>query len=206
MVLCFFLNDTSFSLVPLHQRVLLRPAILFALLLEIAGGTRLLSAQTNRPMEGVLSRTSNPSGPFARLAGPVVLHPDSIVEVSRALLGVRYQWAGSSPDRGMDCSGLVKFVLAHFGVSLPHSSAMMARLGLPVAHDSSEIRPGDLLFFSKPRSTRISHVAIYSGDGRIVHASPGQRKVVETPLRSLGRSVVLRHVRRLADSVSTSGE
>ena len=190
---------------PFLRRAPLRPAVFLALLLQITMGPRVLSAQTNRPLESVLSRTAKQSGPFARLASPIVLHPDSVVEASRALVGVTYRWAGSSPERGMDCSGLVKFVLAHFGVSLPHSSAMMARFGLPIAHDSSEMRPGDLLFFSKPKSTRISHVAIYSGEGRIVHASPRQRKVVETPLRSLGRSVVLRHVRRLTDSVSTPG-
>lgn len=163
----------------------------------MAGVGSSVAAQASRPIGAVLARDPNGNGPFTRITDPIDVHPDSVVAASRALIGVRYRWAGSTPERGMDCSGLIKFVLARFGVSLPHSSSMMARLGSSVAHETSEMKPGDLLFFSKPRSSRISHVGIYSGDGRMVHASPGQRRVVEVPVKSLGRSVVLRTVRRL---------
>jgi len=111
-------------------------------------------------------------------------------------LGIRYKWAGASPKRGVDCSGLVRYVFARFGIEVPHSAALQARLGAPVGKDTSEMRPGDLLVFSKLTSRRISHVGIYVGDGMMVHASSTSRQVVETPILEY-RGLMLQSVRRV---------
>ena len=155
------------------------------------------------PLAALQSRGANPSGPFARLTETQL---DSIVENTRSLLGVRYKWAGASPERGVDCSGLVRYVFAKLGIDMPHSSAILARLGAPVAKDTAAMRPGDLLVFSKLQSRRISHVGIYVGDGMMVHASSTSKKVVETPILEY-RGLLLRGVRRVfaVDSASAGG-
>jgi hypothetical protein len=84
------------------------------------------------------------------------------------LLGVNYKWGGSSPESGLDCSGLVRHVFAEAaGLVLPRRSEEISRAGTPIAR--TELRPGDLVFFNTLRRT-FSHVGIYIGDGRFVHA------------------------------------
>jgi cell wall-associated NlpC family hydrolase len=154
------------------------------------------------PMAGLAERGSNPAGPFARLTEG---QRDSIIENSRSLLGVRYKWAGETPERGMDCSGFVRYVFRKFGLDLPHSSAILARVGAPIGKDTSEMRVGDLLVFSKHSSKRITHVGIYVGDGMMVHASSASKAVVETPIVEYRGKMNLRAVRRViaVDSVGT---
>jgi cell wall-associated NlpC family hydrolase len=66
------------------------------------------------------------------------------------------------------------------------------------------MRPGDLLLFGRGRSTRISHVGIYVGDGRMIHASTSQRRVVETRVPARGASLNLRSVRRVLRDSTTA--
>ena len=73
-----------------------------------------------------------------------------------------YQWGGASPS-GFDCSGLVMYVFAQIGVSLPHSSYAQFGMGSPVS--LSQLQPGDLVFFAGA-----SHVGIYIGGGQFIHA------------------------------------
>ena len=94
---------------------------------------------------------------------------DSIIEHTRSLLGVRYKWAGLNPAKGLDCSGIVKYVFAKLGVELPHRAAELAKLGDSIEKDTAAMQPGDLLVFGKGK--RISHVGIYVGDGMMIHAS-----------------------------------
>lgn len=159
-----------------------------------------MTAVRRAPLEAIEARGANPAGPFARLTEG---QRDSVVENTRALLGIRYTWAGATPERGVDCSGLVRYVFARLGIDLPHSSAQLARIGEPVGRDTSNMRPGDLLVFSKPKSKRISHVGIYVGDGMMVHASSSSKEVVETPIVEY-RGLTLRGVRRVfaVDSAS----
>ena len=82
-----------------------------------------------RPVASVAARTPNPRGPFARSIDPVEVHADSLVAHSRSLLGIRYVWAGATPERGLDCSGLVQYVFGRLGLTLPHSAAQLATLG-----------------------------------------------------------------------------
>jgi cell wall-associated NlpC family hydrolase len=85
------------------------------------------------------------------------------VQFARRLLGVPYRWGGDSPSGGFDCSGFVRYVYAHFGLSLPHSSYADFDLGRRVSRGS--LRPGDLVFFDG-----VGHVGMYVGGGRFIHA------------------------------------
>lgn len=90
------------------------------------------------------------------------------VEYALQFVGGRYVYGGSDPNTGVDCSGFTRYVMAKAAsISLPHSSGAQASQGREVSQD--QMRPGDLLFYSS--GSRINHVAMYIGDGQIVHAS-----------------------------------
>ena len=83
-------------------------------------------------------------------------------------LGIRYKYGGSSPDTGFDCSGLVRYVVNQaVGVPLPRDARAIAQMGAQVNTD--ELQPGDLVFFNTMRRP-FSHVGIYIGDRRFIHA------------------------------------
>lgn len=123
---------------------------------------------------------------------------DSVVALARAQIGTRYVRGGSSPSRGFDCSGLVKYVLGLLDVASPRTARLQARLGEAVAVDRAALQPGDILTFGRSNQGA-SHVAIYVGDGRYVHASVTAGRVIETTLDRPGSSLVRawRGVRRL---------
>jgi peptidoglycan DL-endopeptidase CwlO len=100
-----------------------------------------------------------------------------VVGIALRYLGVPYRWGGASPS-GFDCSGFLVYVFAKVGVYLPHSSYMQFRLGRFVPR--SALQPGDAVFFNGA-----SHVGIYIGGGRFVHA-PHTGDVVK--ISSLGDS------------------
>ena len=84
------------------------------------------------------------------------------VAIAERYLGVPYRWGGASPS-GFDCSGLVMYVFAQVGVSLPHSSYAQYGYGVPVSR--GDLQPGDLVFFDG-----LGHVGIYVGGGSFIHA------------------------------------
>ncbi|HEX6589426.1 MAG TPA: C40 family peptidase [Longimicrobiales bacterium] len=95
---------------------------------------------------------------------------ERMVDVAVSLVGTRYRWGGVSPSQGFDCSGFVRYVYAQQGIDLPRVSRAQARAGRRRPARLDELQPGDLLFFAQ-RGAGVDHVAIYAGDGRIVHAS-----------------------------------
>jgi cell wall-associated NlpC family hydrolase len=105
---------------------------------------------------------------------------DSLVALARAQVGRRYVFGGESPEGGFDCSGLVRYLLATFDTRIPRTAAQQARVGAAVARDATRLRPGDLLTFGAGRRT--SHIGIYVGDGRFVHASSAAGRVIESRL------------------------
>ena len=116
------------------------------------------------------ARTANdPWFPMAEFAAPrrrkTLQHPLGVrvADYARRFLGTRYLYGGSSPSDGFDCSGFVRYVYAHFGVSLAHSSYAQFARGSSI--DQRALKPGDLVFFDE-----LGHVGIYIGDGRFIHA------------------------------------
>jgi cell wall-associated NlpC family hydrolase len=107
---------------------------------------------------------------------------DSIVALTRAQVGTRYRHGGASPQRGFDCSGLIQYVMARFSLMLPRTAKAQATVGVPVERDTSLLRPGDLLTFASTDRASISHIGIYVGDGRFVHASSVAGRVIESAL------------------------
>ncbi|HEX5949524.1 MAG TPA: NlpC/P60 family protein [Actinomycetota bacterium] len=88
----------------------------------------------------------------------------AVLNAAYSVIGTPYQWGGSSPETGFDCSGFTMWAWAHAGVSLPHSSAAQYS-SLPHV-DREDLQPGDLLFFYSP----ISHVSIYVGGNNMIHS------------------------------------
>lgn len=91
----------------------------------------------------------------------------SVVSYALQFVGNRYVWGGTSLENGIDCSGFTMRILGKYGVSLPHSSKAQPSCGTKIS--ASDAKPGDLFFYGSGSS--ISHVAIYIGNGQIVHAS-----------------------------------
>ena len=119
--------------------------------------------------------------PFAELSNSALTLRDSVVAIARAQLGKRYRTGGATPDRGFDCSGLVKYVLEAIKVEMPRTAREQSRAGAAVPRDTLQLLPGDVLLFGKPKSG-VSHVGIYVGNGRYVHASSVAGRVIESPL------------------------
>jgi len=107
---------------------------------------------------------------------------DSIlVSVARSALGTRYVRGGESFEGGFDCSGLVRYIMTALDVTVPRTAAEQAATGIALARDTTRLRPGDLLTFGKnPRD--VSHVGIYLGNGRYVHASSVAGRVIESDI------------------------
>ena len=91
-----------------------------------------------------------------------------IVTYALQFVGNRYKYGGTNPNTGVDCSGFTSYVMRHAAsVELPHSSSGQSRVGRVVS--SSEMRPGDIICYGSGK--KINHVALYIGNGQIVHAS-----------------------------------
>lgn len=106
-----------------------------------------------------MPRSPAPTATAARILGTADQH-----------IGVKYVWGGNTPRSGFDCSGFTKYVFAAHGITLPRTSREQARAGQAVAMDWSALRPGDIMLFAEP-SEAISHVAIFVGNGEIIHSS-----------------------------------
>lgn len=86
-----------------------------------------------------------------------------VVGIALQYLGIPYVWGGASPSTGFDCSGLIMYVYAQVGVSLPHNAAMQYQYGTPVPRD--RLAPGDLVFFRG-----LGHMGMYIGGGQYINA------------------------------------
>lgn len=170
----------------------LRPIRLLILLLAIALALVLALVRPLQGRAGRAPRRSVPhvTSPESRRRRHLLPHSAAasrrlfgrrVVAYARHFLGVRYSWGGTTPRTGFDCSGLVRFVYGHFGVPLPHSS--FADLGRGHRVSRRWLRPGDLVFFDDA-----SHVGIYTGRGRFIHAPHSGTVVSISTMHTYGTS------------------
>ena len=125
-------------------------------------------AAAARAAEAQQSQQAALGNPYATSTEPTVHVPPSsagttVVAIAERYLGIPYVYAGASPSQGFDCSGLVMYVFAQVGISLPHYAAAQYGYGSPVSKD--QLEPGDLVFFDG-----LGHVGIYVGGGSFIHA------------------------------------
>lgn len=146
--------------------------------------------------------------PFERFSNSAQRMRDSVVTLAKAQVGRRYRLGGTTPEKGFDCSGLVRYLMAALNVELPRTAAQQSRLGRAVAADTAQLRPGDLLAFGSRK--RPSHIGIYIGNGKYIHASSVAGRVIESPVqrapaRKIKPLVGVRRVLADADSNATVG-
>lgn len=106
--------------------------------------------------------------PMEELANQQASQRSKIVNYALQFVGNRYVWGGTSLTNGADCSGFTQSVLKHFGISIPRVSRDQAKTGKSI--NSSQMRPGDLIFYTNSSGT-VNHVAMYIGNGQVVHAA-----------------------------------
>lgn len=112
--------------------------------------------------------TSVASQLASSMSSTVVGGTETLIDNAMQLIGVRYRWGGNTPQSGLDCSGFVRYVFNDtFGFLLPRKSAQMSKVGMEIGKE--ELRPGDLVFFNTMRHA-FSHVGIYVGDNKFIHA------------------------------------
>jgi len=98
-----------------------------------------------------------------------------IVRTAQRYLGVQYRHGGASPRRGFDCSGYVMYVYEKNGILLPRSVQRQYHAGRRIR--LRQAKPGDLIFFRTSRGKRLSHVGIYMGGKRFIHAPRSGKRV-----------------------------
>ena len=108
--------------------------------------------------------------PAAPAVAAAAARRGSAMSIAMGKLGAPYRWGAAGPG-AFDCSGLVYWSYRQTGMTLPRSSSAQSRVGTPVSKGA--LQPGDLVFFYRP----VSHVAIYIGGGRVVHASTAGKPV-----------------------------
>jgi cell wall-associated NlpC family hydrolase len=152
--------------------------------IHFGGGRQRSSVYSRRTSDGSRTpdrrRTSDTppraprSTPSTRTTWPVSTTSASgaarrVVPTAEQYIGTPYRYGGTSPRTGFDCSGFVQYVYGIQGVSLPRTSRQMAGAGISVEPSRRSLAVGDLMLFSQ--GGRISHVAIYAGNGRFIHSS-----------------------------------
>ena len=167
--------------------------LLFALTLALSG---LQSALASEPSQPQLESGSSLSSldEYGSAA-------EQLVDQALDYLGVRYRSGGTSPETGLDCSGLVLNVFRNaIGFDLPRTAAEMSRMGDKIGR--KDLKPGDLVFFNTMRRA-FSHVGIYLGDGKFVHAPSSGGKVRVEAIATGYWSKRFNGARRLVDEGST---
>jgi cell wall-associated NlpC family hydrolase len=119
-------------------------------------------------------------GPLAALSRSATSLLDNLVSRARGQLGTRYVYGAAAPGAELDCSSFVRYVMEALNVRLPRTADEQAQAGRPIPRDPTQLRPGDLLTFGRGRRT--SHVGIYLGEGRFIHASVSSGRVIETTI------------------------
>lgn len=144
--------------------------------------------------------------PFEAFSNSAHSLRDSVVAMARAQIGKKYRTGGTTPTKGFDCSGLIQYVMAALKLDVPRTAKQQANVGLEINRDTSRLLPGDLLTFSKGKKGTVSHVGIYIGEGKFIHASSVAGRVIESPINRPASPLIkiwrgARRVLTLDDSV-----
>ncbi len=161
--------------------------------------TEYLTSEGPPPPAPVVQRSSSTASVSSTANAPRNSSGSKIVDYAYKALGVPYVYAGSSMS-GMDCSGFTSWVYRQVGITIPRSSYAYGSVGVGVSYSNAQ--PGDILAMDARRSndgrTVISHVAIYIGNGKMIHASTSRRQIViqdvDTILRWGARLISVRRV------------
>jgi cell wall-associated NlpC family hydrolase len=123
---------------------------------------------------GGCSAPRQPEPVLSKVDNPTAVHAE-VVTIAREQLGRRYHYGGDSPKQGFDCSGLVYYSHRQAGIQLPRTSYGQFKATRPVSR--SQLQPGDLVFF-RLQHYKISHVGIYIGQQRFIHAPSSGKGVM----------------------------
>lgn len=107
---------------------------------------------------------------------------DKVIEFAKERLGIPYVWGGNGP-KSFDCSGFMNYIFKQtFNISLPRTSYEMSKYKKRI--NRKDLKKGDLLFFETTKKKRITHVGLYIGDNKFIHASSAAKKVIISSLNS----------------------
>jgi cell wall-associated NlpC family hydrolase len=151
------------------------------------------TASAETPSSTLLDSASSTTPAWSAATGTSTgLTGSAVVDDAAQYLGVPYQWGGTNPATGLDCSGLVQRVYSDLGVNLPRTSEEQAQVGTPV--DSlADAQPGDLVFFAGSDGTASSpgHVGIYIGNGMMIDAP---HTGTDVQVQAVGNPVAIRRI------------
>ena len=99
----------------------------------------------------------------------------SVIETAQTLLGTPYRYGGNSPKSGFDCSGFIQYTFKKEGISVPRTSREQYKSTFPISR--RQLKPGDLVFFRAKYEHYVSHVGLYIGKGRFIHAASSGKQV-----------------------------
>lgn len=164
-----------------------RPLLLACLIAALPG------CASRTPVTHVAAPKQQLAAAPAKVAAPQPSRPEAnadnfggtameVVLYALGLLNIDYRFGGANPESGLDCSGMVSYIYRQAaGISLPHNAAQIAQLGREVGRQ--QLEPGDLVFFNT-RNKPFSHVGIYIGDERFVHAPATNGQIKVSSLRN----------------------
>jgi len=130
----------------------------------VSAGIALARGRGSRPRAGRAAWA--PPEPPANVTGNAA----AVVRTALDALGTPYKWGGTA-ENGFDCSGLIQYAYALYGVRLPRTSREQSRVGIEVTPASAALQPGDILLFAAAPGRGVTHVGMYVGDNRFVHSS-----------------------------------
>ncbi len=148
------------------------------------------SGSNNYSNNGYSTNSGNSSSNSGSSSGGYSGDIGTVISYAKSMVGGSYVWGGSS-YRATDCSGLVMLSYAQVGISLPHNAAAQAGYGKSVSYDS--MQPGDLIFFG----ASIYHVAMYIGDGMMVHAENSSTGIVISYVSSFSQYNPISAIKRI---------
>jgi len=108
-------------------------------------------------------------------SGKTSVNAQAVIKTAKKMLGVKYRYGGTSPGRGFDCSGLVQYSHKAAGIHLPRTTGLQYKAAKRISR--RYIQAGDLVFFKTSVSRQVSHVGIYLGNNKFIHAPSSGKRV-----------------------------